>query len=98
MTAPPAKYRMTQETSNRMSGARCSFVLLLMLSINAQTVRTMNVHRLKRLTKVIPFSLFKTVSKLLVRNMEQNINKKKQQQQQNETTKLKKNIDNASKY
>lgn len=51
MTAPPAKYRMTQETSNRMSGARCSFVLLLMLSINAQTVRTMNVHRLKRLTK-----------------------------------------------
>lgn len=51
MTAPPQKHRMTLETSNRMSGARCLFVLLLMLSINAQTVRTMNVHRLKRLTK-----------------------------------------------
>lgn len=42
---------MTLETSNRMSGARCSLVLFLVLFINAQTARTMNVHRLKRLTK-----------------------------------------------
>lgn len=51
MTVPPNKFRMTLETSIRMSGARCSFVLFLMLSINAQTARTMNNHRLKRLTK-----------------------------------------------
>lgn len=51
MTAPPNKFRMTPETSIRMSGARCSFVLFFMLSINAQTARTMNNQRLKSLTK-----------------------------------------------
>lgn len=54
MTAHPKKFWMTLETSNRMSGARCLLVLyFLMMFLNLQNVRTMNVHRLRTLTEVI---------------------------------------------